>query len=134
MKILTTILLTSFLAFNVFANDAAAPAINVQGIDPQNSVDGTSFKVYGGNTNDLFEMIPATVSVMPEMDKVSAKSYRNIYIQSAGWVVSVICAKTDENGVALKKGTECEFKLNKQGPYGIDGDTYDFKPYCSAVK
>lgn len=134
MKNVIAIILVSFFAFSAFANDGSSPAIKVKGIDPQNSTDGTRFKVYGGNTDDLFEMIPAGRGVDPVGDKEYAESYREIYIHSAGWNISISCAKKDDNGVALVRGTECQFQLNKQAPEGFVFDTYDYKPYCSAVQ
>lgn len=130
------IIIASIFTLNASANDAAAPAIKVQGVDPMNSVDGTSFKVYGGNTNDLFEMIPSTMSVDPQQDIETAKNSRGIYIVSNGWTVAIQCAKRDGQGKALARGTECTFSLNKNAAdaYNYDSETYDYAPSCSAVQ
>lgn len=130
MKLILTLILTAF-TFSAMANDSASPQISVKGIDPMGSVSGTQFKVYGGNTNDLFEMIPAVKSVMPDYDAETAKQYRNLDITSNGWNLSVSCFKGEE----ARAGSECNFSLNRKDDTWEDyGDRYEWAPSCSAVE
>ena len=128
MKYILLLILSSF-TFSAVANDSAAPKISVKGIDPMGSASGTEFKVYGGNTSDLFEMIPAISSVFPKEDIKFAKKYRTLNIESKGWNLNVTCLKGND----AKNGSECTFSLNKKDG-NADGDTYDWAPSCSAAE
>lgn len=129
MKLILVLILSTF-AFSAMANDSASPKISVKGVDPMGLKSGAQFKVYGGNTSDLFEMFPGISSVMPEYDVEYAKTYRTLDIESNGWIVNVSCLK----GAEAQNGAECTFSLNKKGAdWENYGDTYDWAPSCSAV-
>lgn len=125
------VLMFTVVAFNVSANDSAVPKIAVKGIDPMGNFQGTSFRIYGGNTADFFEMLPGIAVAESEYNQKLAQKYRHLLVESKGWALDIYCNKNEN----VQNGIECRFDLNKKDSQWEDyGDSFDWAPRCSGAK
>jgi len=113
--------IAAVLAVSSFAqaNDASIPKIDVKGIKPGGVKVGQKITIYGGNSADFFNMLPA--AALAGDDGTHAAKNRTLSLISKRYSVNLSCSK--ETGT-----TVCEISLNEGG--SDDGDHHDVKPVC----